>query len=97
MACEVVATVKKCDHIFLIERFVAGFAKISRNARKVEVNSIGLSNRIDPVQISNSLVLNQGRNGTLRDRHHILADGLPFGIDFSISDNEQARLCRWPA
>jgi len=40
-----------------IERFVAGFAKISRNSRKVEVNSIGLSDRIDPAQISNSLVL----------------------------------------
>jgi hypothetical protein len=59
---------QKARSLFQIERFVAGFAKISRNAREVKVNSVGLGDRIDPVQISNSLVLNQGRNGTLCDR-----------------------------
>jgi hypothetical protein len=61
-------------------------------ARKVEINSIALRDGIDTVQISDPLVLDQRGDRTLRNRNHILTDGLPFGIDFSISDNVQARL-----
>src|SRR5882672_8841713 len=42
MACKIVAAIKKRDHIFLIKRFIAGFAKIGWNARKVEINSVAL-------------------------------------------------------
>jgi len=92
MACEIVAAIKKCDHIFLIKRFIAGFAKIGWNARKVEINSVAPRDGIDTVQISDPLVLDQRRDRTLRNRDHILTDGLPFGIDLSVSDNVQARL-----
>jgi len=92
MACKIVAAIKKRDHIFLIKWFIAGFAKIGWNARKVEINSVALRDGIDTVQISDPLVLDQRGDRTLRNRDHILTDGLPFGIDFSISDNVQARL-----
>ena len=40
MAGEIVAAIKKRDHIFLIKRFIAGFAKIGWNARKVEIDTV---------------------------------------------------------
>ncbi len=47
MACEIVAAIKQGDHIFLIKRFFAGFAKIGWNARKVEIYSVALRDGID--------------------------------------------------
>ena len=52
MACEIIAAIKKRDHIFLVKRFFAGFVKVRWNARKVEINSVALGNGIDTVQIS---------------------------------------------
>jgi hypothetical protein len=92
VACEIIAAIKKRDHIFLVERFTAGVAKVGWNARKVEVNSVALGDGIDAVEISDPLILDKRGDGTLRNRQDILVDGLPFGIDFSISDNEQSRL-----
>ena len=92
MACKIVAAIKKRDHIFLIKWFIASFAKIGWNTRKVEINSVALRDGIDTVQISDPLVLDQRGDRTLRNRDHILTDGLPFGIDLSVSDNVQARL-----
>ena len=87
MACESVAAIKKRDHVFLIKWLIANFAKVGWNACKVEINPVALSKGIDTVQISDPLVLDQRGNRPLRNRHHILTDGLPFGIDFSVSDN----------
>ena len=92
MAGEIVAPIKKRDHIFLIKRFIAGFAKIGWNARKVEIDTVAFRDGIDTVQIAYPLVLDQRGDRTLRNRDHVLTDGLPFGIDFSISDNVQPRL-----
>ena len=68
MACEIVAAIKKRDHIFLIKRFIAGFAKIGWNAREVEINSVTPGHGIDAIEISDPLVLDKRGDGTLRNR-----------------------------
>ena len=92
MASEIIAAGKKLDHIFLVKRLIAGLGKVSRDACKVEVNSVALGDGIDAVEVSDPLILDQGGDRTLRNRQDILADGLPFRIDLAVSDNEQARL-----
>ncbi len=57
VACEIIAAIKKRDHVFLIKRFVAGIAKVGWNAREVKVNSVALGDGIDAVEISDPLVL----------------------------------------
>jgi hypothetical protein len=42
VACEIIAAIKKRDHVFLIKRFVAAIAKVGWNAREVKVNSVAL-------------------------------------------------------
>ena len=59
MACEVIAAIKKRDHVFLVKRFVAGIAKVGRNAREVKVNSVAFGDGIDTVEISDPLVLDK--------------------------------------
>src|SRR5450755_3062122 len=95
VASEIIAAGKKRDHIFLVKRLIAGLGKVSRDARKVEVNSVALGDGIDAVEVSDPLILDQGGDRTLRYRQDILADGLPLRIDLAVSDNEQTRLrCR---
>jgi preprotein translocase subunit YajC len=59
MACQVIAAIKKCDHILLIEGLAAGVAKVGRDAREIEINSIAPGNRIDTIEISDPLVLDE--------------------------------------
>ena len=59
MASEIIAAIEKRDHIFLVERFIAGIRKVGWNACKVKVYSVALSNRIDSVQVSDALILYQ--------------------------------------
>src|ERR1700675_4847631 len=68
MAGEIIAAIEKCNHIFLVERLIAGLGKIGWNARKIKVYSVALRHRIDPVEIADPLVLDQRRNRTLRNR-----------------------------
>jgi hypothetical protein len=51
VACEIIAAIKKRDHVFLIKRFVAGIAKVGWNAREVKVNSVALGGGVDTVEI----------------------------------------------
>jgi len=91
VASEIIAAGKKLDHVFLVKRLIAGLGKVSRDARKVEVNSVAFGDGIDAVEVSDPLILDQGGDRTLRNRQDILADGLPFRIDLAVSDNEQTR------
>src|SRR5664279_3811640 len=92
MAGEIIPAIEKCDHIFLVEGLIAGLGKIGWNARKIKVYSVALRHRIDSVEIADPLILDQRRDRTLRNRQYILANGLPFRTDFSITDNVQSRL-----
>ena len=57
MAGEIITTIEKRDHIFLVERFIADIGKVRWNARKVKFYSITFGNRIDPVQVADALIL----------------------------------------
>ena len=61
MVCEIIAAIKKRDHIFLVERFVAGVAEVGWNAREVEVYPVTPGDGIDTIEVSDSLVLDERR------------------------------------
>jgi len=56
VACEIIAAIKKRDHIFLVKRLVAGVTEVGRNARKIEINPVASGDRIDTIEISDPLV-----------------------------------------
>ena len=82
MACEVIAALEQRDHVFLVERLAALLLEVGWNARKIEVNSVALGDRIDAVEVTDSLVLDQRGDRTLRNGQDVLVDGLPFGSIF---------------
>jgi hypothetical protein len=59
VACEIIAAVKQRDHISLVKRLVAGIAKVGWNAREVKVNSVAPGDRINAVEISDPLILDE--------------------------------------
>src|SRR5258708_31414829 len=59
MACQIIAAIKQCDHILLVERLATVVAEVGRNARKVEGNSVTPGDRIDSIEIADPLVLDQ--------------------------------------
>ena len=87
MACEIIAAVKKRVHISGLKRFVVDFVKVGRDARKIEIDPVTLGDGVDTIEVTDPLILDQRRDRTCRNRKNILADGLPFGIDFPVSND----------
>ena len=57
MTGEIITTIEKRDHIFLVERFIADIRKVGWNARKVKFYPVTFGNRIDPVEVADALIL----------------------------------------
>jgi hypothetical protein len=56
VASNIVAAIKKNNHVSLVKRLIAGAAEVGWNACKVEVDPVLVGNGIDTVEIADPLV-----------------------------------------
>src|SRR6201987_4625259 len=92
-----VAAIKQGGHVSLIEWLIALCVEAGRYAGEIEIKVVKFRNRIDPIQIANSLIFNQRRKRALGDRQHIFFDWLPLRINPAVSYHNQPGLAEGSA